>query len=61
MLNAIGKFIIGIVGIGVGLFTAVAAVGLAGDGMGDILAGGASAEEKNARGGSRGPRNVGLR
>jgi hypothetical protein len=48
MLKAIGKFIIGIVGIGVGLFTAVAAVGLAGDGMGDILGGGASGEEKNA-------------
>ena len=50
MLKAIGKFIIGIVGIGVGLFTAVAAVGLAGDGMGDILAGGASAApaEKDA-------------
>ena len=48
MLKAIGKFIIGIVGIGVGLFAAIAAAGLAGDGMGDILAGGASAEEKNA-------------
>ena len=48
MLKAIGKFIIGIVGIGVGLFAAIAAAGLAGDGMGDILAGGAGAEEKNA-------------
>jgi hypothetical protein len=48
MLRAIGKFVVGVFGIGVGLFAAIAAAGLAGDGMGDILAGGVSAEEKNA-------------
>jgi hypothetical protein len=40
--------IIGVFGIGAGLFVAMAASGLAGDGMGDVLVGGASAEEKNA-------------
>jgi hypothetical protein len=48
LLKAIGKLVLGILGIGAGLFVAMAASGLAGDGMGEVLGGAEASDEKNA-------------
>jgi hypothetical protein len=50
MLKAIGKFVIGVFGIGAGLFVAMAASGLPGDGIGEVLGGSAETTDDKGAG-----------